>query len=948
MTRQPSLNIFLGAALALGSAQLLAATPSVNGASGLINMPDARIGSEGEFSSGYAWYRPYSAIWLNLAFTDWLEPSFRYTRIAYVDAGFSEEENRRYGSYKDKSAGAKIKLIPEGPWWPAFAVGKTDLTSVADNTQLYSSTYWTASKQLGPLDLTLGRGRGRIDGYFGGVRWQPTEKLPLKLVVERDVNNYSNDIGAAQSGAAKRKKGLAYGLEYDWGGFSTQLSYQHNVVGLNVYTTASFNTRRFNPWIDEPKPFLDPVPRPTQAQWESNPEFRSALISALYKDDFRSIKLQYRDGFLQVSLSNRRISNMSRAAGRAARILLAHAPVETRQINITYTLAELPVADYQFVNLDALRDYFWGIIPRSQLAESVRVSLASPDSKIEDDEAEEALRGAKQADNESVVKTKGEATAIAVRNQDPYQSGYSIRPYTGFMFNDPSGALKYSLSLLGSARKRFEGNWVVEGGLRMDLLENLSDVSRASNSELPHVRSDVSDYAKAGRLQLSRLLVSKYAQLGKGIYGRASAGIYERMFNGVGGQIAYFPEQSPWALDWSIDEVRQRDPQGWFKMRNYSTLTSLLSLHYRLTESLTLTSRAGRFLARDEGVRFEIGKRYNSGIEVGGWYTWTNGNDITKPGSPTSPYHDKGIYILIPLESLFTRDTQATAGFAIAPWTRDVGQMVDSPGDLYPMFRRSIIDSLFRKDGLTDFGEYDDDYPARRTRLSPLERPLSDLAIKDSKSFAGELSSGNSMRNVATAVGVIGLASLADKPVSNWMKTNMQGRAWRSLGHIGDAVPYAGLVAGGVAAAFATDERGSMAGLASAEAGIAAIGLSSGIKYLTGRARPTDSDDARNFELGRSGKSYGSFPSRHATLAWATLTPLAKAYDADWLYGVAALSSYSRVRSRQHWLSDSVAGSLIGYGLGSLTWSWRKKDGGMIPNSVSITPQGASAQWSFK
>jgi hypothetical protein len=45
---------------------------------------------------------------------------------------------------------------------------------------------------------------------------------------------------------------------------------------------------------------------------------------------------------------------------------------------------------------------------------------------------------------------------------------------------------------------------------------------------------------------------------------------------------------------------------------------------------------------------------------------------------------------------------------------------------------------------------------------------------------------------------------------------------------------------------------------------------------------------------------------------WAAITPYALEYDRLLLYGVAALTNV-RVGSREHWVSASVAGSLIGY-----------------------------------
>ncbi len=89
-------------------------------------------------------------------------------------------------------------------------------------------------------------------------------------------------------------------------------------------------------------------------------------------------------------------------------------------------------------------------------------------------------------------------------------------------------------------------------------------------------------------------------------------------------------------------------------------------------------------------MRFEIKRRFRSGITIGLWYTRTDGDDITSPGSPGDPYFDKGVFASIPLSSMLTRDTRARASMSLSPWTRDVGQMVDSPGDLYTDMERTL------------------------------------------------------------------------------------------------------------------------------------------------------------------------------------------------------------------------------------------------------------------
>ncbi len=106
------------------------------------------------------------------------------------------------------------------------------------------------------------------------------------------------------------------------------------------------------------------------------------------------------------------------------------------------------------------------------------------------------------------------------------------------------------------------------------------------------------------------------------------------MFGGFGGQALYLGRDGKWSADLAADWVRQRDFEGWFGFQDYDTITAIASLNYRMAQRVTATVRAGRFLAKDDGVRVELKRRFASGFEVGAWYTYTNGNDITSPGTP--------------------------------------------------------------------------------------------------------------------------------------------------------------------------------------------------------------------------------------------------------------------------------------------------------------------------
>jgi hypothetical protein len=214
----------------------------------------------------------------------------------------------------------------------------------------------------------------------------------------------------------------------------------------------------------------------------------------------------------------------------------------------------------------------------------------------------------------------------------------------------------------------------------------------------------VADYKRENGLKIEKFMLNKYLLLRPRLYARASAGIYEEMFGGIGGQLLYLPKDQNWAIDLAIDGLQQRDTEGEFGFRDYKVTTTILSYHYRIKKyGLSFALRGGQFLARDDGVRFEFARRFRSGFKIGAWYTYTNGDDITGPGSPNDPYYDKGVFMQIPLSSMLTKDTQAKGGFALGPWTRDVGQLVKSPGDLYDMLEEPLVLDAAEKHLLLDF-----------------------------------------------------------------------------------------------------------------------------------------------------------------------------------------------------------------------------------------------------
>ena len=135
---------------------------------------------------------------------------------------------------------------------------------------------------------------------------------------------------------------------------------------------------------------------------------------------------------------------------------------------------------------------------------------------------------------------------------------------------------------------------------------------------------------------------------------------------------------------------------------------------------------------------------------------------------------------------------------------------------------------------------------------------------------------------------------------------------------------------------------------AAAEAGVTAGLAATVLKYAVGRARPESGLGTTSFDPGSTASDHGSFPSRHVAVAWAVATPFAREYNADWLYGVAALTNLGRIGSRAHWVSDTVGGSLLGYAIGRLFWEASRKPQSQGIPRVLLNPTGVSLAWELE
>jgi membrane-associated phospholipid phosphatase len=930
--------------LIMGATNALGATPSINGQSGYINMPSAYTEQDGTISSGYSYDDPYGSFWVTATLLPSLQVTGRYVSITGLRA-FSAVEGEygaKYGRYKDKVVDAKLCVRAESTWLPAVAVGATDLLG----TELFKGGYVVASKTFGSarnVEASLGYGTRRPDGLFAGLRWAPVAAPGWAFVAEYDANSYRNDFRAADTAASERRSGPTVGVEYHWGWLAAQVARHRDHFSVNASISIPFSEREFLPKLLEPAPFqqTNAPERASIAAWQKDRRHEVALVQALAKQNFRNIRVEFDDGTLKLSLTNNRIANLGRATGRASRTALAFAPQGTRAIHVTYTRLEQPVATYEFFDVQRLTDYLTGLVSREAFLQTVLVRYSSPADKVGEDQ--QGLLAAVRDDGAELgVRINQEGEMVQLRSEDREANRFRIAPRASFFFNDPSGALRYELAAVSNYDKRLGEGLYFNSALKLNVIENVSGVTQPSNSLLPHVRTDIAEYKRGSRFKINRALLNKYMTLDERLYARVSGGLYEEMYRGVGGQVLYLPKDTRWAADLTVDALEQRGFKGLFDKRDYRTVTALGALHYRLPYDITVTARAGWFLARDEGVRLEFKRRFRSGVEIGAWYTKTNGKDITSPGTPSDPYNDKGVFLSVPLNIMLLTDTQATAGFGISPWTRDVGQMVASPGDLYELMEDARRD-LTTADGLGNFAERKDElnHPAVNLPVRAIPSPWPEFRWRVQQSVSTSPTLPQWAKGSILAAGAVLTGATLDKPVDRFVSKHQDARAFDAWGNAGKAMPVVLAAGAGAAVAFG-DSRMQNMGIISLQSIAASAGLSIVTKRVVQRARPGESDGIWSRTANRSN---ASFPSNHAAVAFAAVTPFAQEYDAPWLYGLAAVGAMGRVADRQHWVSDVVAGGVVGYAIGS--WLWQaQRDDSKLQFAVMPGAKSVSVSWS--
>jgi len=229
-----------------------------------------------------------------------------------------------------------------------------------------------------------------------------------------------------------------------------------------------------------------------------------------------------------------------------------------------------------------------------------------------------------------------------------------------------------------------------------------------------------------------------------------------------------------------------------------------------------------------------------------------------------------------------------------------------------------------------------------------LTRTAKDLGAISSAPFSWEKSDWLKFAFI-TSAGVI--VYFVDKPLHDWVEENKT----ESSTDISNFVSYfghGGVIVAGAGTGYLVGELTHSAewrktALLSLESWGASGLLVTLMKFLIGRERPYVEHKANSFHPFAFKSAYRSFPSGHATSAFAVAAVVAEQVESKvvdgMVYTLASLVSLSRVHDGEHWMSDVLIGSALGYLVGKKICRLHSKTSpSPLAFKVKFTCQGAS------
>jgi len=646
---------------------------------GYYNMPSGRMPKEGDVGIGAARAHPYNVYGVNFQFLDRVELAANYR----VFTGITEGNFGHLGFGDDAERIANLKIAWNLPTdgfegFPTFVFGADDFIG----TKRFNSQYGLITKQWldWNLETTVGWGKHRIKGFFGGVAWTPLRRtsIPIlkniSILAEYDATDYKNHVHEHPEGRDVKSR-INVGANYILGdtlqlsvaslrgahlGFSGSLRYP-------LGSSSGLITKSGDPLL-----YRSPID--TEPLGVTRPKFDFAydLAYRLGEQGLNVFRIyQTADRGLWIKIINNAYREEKDVRERVERVLAALTPSDIDKVIVTIEADGVICQSYRFRTEDLYRF-------RERKIGAFEMAALSPMV-------------------DPIGKPEG-SERLFKRNKDIWT--FTFRPRLLTFFGSSTGKFKYNVGLIATPEGYIWDEIYYEAQLSYSIkstMWSVKDTDRLNPSQIPNVRTDTIRYFQTNSVSLEMAYLQKSISLTRGLYGRVAAGYFEPAYGGASFELLYFPVQSNWAIGIEEATVWKRKYHGLgftTKVRKLNGTDPtfihfvgeqfFLDLYY-IWRPLDLDFKViiGQFLAKDRGARFEISRWFKSGLNVSVWLTLTNGHDHVNGHI----YHDKGFAFMLPLDFFLRKSSRTYVGYAMSAWLRDVGAIADNGRSLYPTLR---------------------------------------------------------------------------------------------------------------------------------------------------------------------------------------------------------------------------------------------------------------------
>ena len=668
-------------------------SPSNYGDTGLLEIPNARFIKEASLRFNFSSSYPNEFTTITASPFKWLESSYRYTEVKNKLYGPSRYSGNQ--SLKDKGFDLKMKLIGEGYYRPAVALGLRDIAG----TGIFSSEYLVATKSLGNFDVTAGLGWGILGSddsirnpllslsesfqirtgsikeggefkytdwfsgtaaLFGGVEYH-LRKYGLKLIAEYDSSSPDKSTISPLEVKSNFNLGLNYHVSNN---LQLGLSFER---GTNFRMSFSLKGNFLKDTISKPPPKnIIALSKEQKKKSFKNPDiFYRSLNKSLRDEKIFIQSATLKDTEVSVAIASSRFRNIPRMAGRSAAIISALASEDVGRMNIHVMNGDLEIATLKINRnkFDAAKAF------KGSPQEVLKVSLIDSNS------------------NNPLISDSEFNPRI-----DFPEFSWTMSPALKHQIGGPEGFYLGQIFWKTDTTIKFRRNLSLYTSFGINLYDTFNDLKNPSQSNIPHVRSDIQDYLSEGKNNLQRMKLEYMFSPFKDIYMRADLGLIEEMFGGFGGEILYRPIDNDYSLGLSVHRVKQRGYKQRFSFKEYETTTGHASLYYDFPMGISSQISIGRYLAGDKGATIDLSRRFTSGFVLGIFATKT---ELSEEEFGEGSF-DKGFYFSIPTSLFYSDFRTGNISFGLHPLTKDGGAFLIQHNSLFSILGDSSKNSILR------------------------------------------------------------------------------------------------------------------------------------------------------------------------------------------------------------------------------------------------------------